>query len=456
MEDAEDPIFLKSETLKQYVATVCVSLGAICTGCVLAWTSPVLPQLVQENIITSDQEGIVGSMLALGSLISALPAGYLADKFGRKKTLISLAIPLLLNWIFIVFANGALMLYTARFFAGIAAGAMCVCAPMYIGEIAEASIRGALGSFFQMFICTGILLTAVFGSFLSWLHLSILLGIFPIIFAIGMFLMPETPFYLVKIGNLNEARRELRYFRGETYKHVDRELREVEKFVEEANANKAGIKDLFSSRANKKAIISGIGIMIFQQFSGINAVIFYTVTIFKSAGSALSPDLATIIVDGVQLGAALCSVMLIERANRKFYLRLSSMGMCVCLAALGVYFHLQLNGVKASGLGTLPLASLVLFIVAFSMGFGPVPWMIMSELFAPEIKGLASGLAVMTNWICVFLVTFTFPLMNTHLGGHITFYIFSIIMIIGTIFVQCFIPETKGKTLQEIQEILNR
>ncbi|KAI4461916.1 sugar transporter [Holotrichia oblita] len=456
MEEAEDPILLKGEKLKQYVAAICVSLGAICAGCVLAWTSPALPKLVQDKVITPDQEGIVGSMLALGALISALPAGYFADKFGRKKTLISLAIPFMLNWILIVLANGPFMLYIARFLAGLAAGAMCVCAPMYIGEIAEASIRGALGSFFQMFICTGILLTAIFGSFLSWVWLSAFLGIFPIIFAASLFFMPETPIYLVKMRDLNEARQSLKYFRGYQYKYVDVELREIEKFIEEANANKAGIKDLFASRANKKAIISGVGIMIFQQFSGINAVIFYTVMIFKSAGSSLSPDLATIIVDIVQLVAAVSSVMLIERANRKFYLRLSSMGMCVCLAALGLYFHLQMNGVKASWLGTLPLASLVLFIVAFSMGFGPVPWMIMSELFAPEIKGVASGLAVMTNWICVFIVTFTFPLMNTHLGGHITFYIFAIIMIIGTIFVQLFVPETKGKTLQQIQEILNR
>lgn len=433
-----------------------VSIAAISTGSVLAWTSPVLPQLVQENLITQDQEGVVGSMLAVGSLISALPAGYFADRFGRKRTLISLAVPLLINWILIIFANGAMMLYTARFFAGLAAGAICVCAPMYIGEIAEASIRGALGSFFQMFICTGILLTAVFGSFLSWVWLSVFLAVFPIIFALSLFFMPETPIYLVKVGNLGEARTAIRYLRGDRYKHVERELQEIEKFIEEANANKVGIKDLFSSRANKKAIISGIGIMIFQQFSGINAVIFYTVTIFKSAGSSLSPDLATIIVDLVQLVAAMFSVMLIERANRKFYLKISSMGMGFCLAALGVYFHLQLNGVKIFGLGILPLGSLVLFIIAFSMGFGPVPWMIMSELFAPEIKAMASGLAVMTNWICVFLVTFTFPLMNAHLGGHVTFYIFAVIMAIGTVFVQFFIPETKGKTLQEIQAILNR
>lgn len=109
-----------------------------------------------------------------------------------------------------------------------------------------------------------------------------------------------------------------------------------------------------------------------------------------------------------------------------------------------------------AGLGILPLASLGLFIVAFSLGFGPVPWMIMGELFAPEIKGVASGLAVMMNWALVFVVTFSFPLMNSGLGGHVTFYIFAAIMVVGTTFVKFVVPETRGKSLQEIQQILSK
>lgn len=135
---------------------------------------------------------------------------------------------------------------------------------------------------------------------------------------------------------------------------------------------------------------------------------------------------------------------------------LSSLGMLVCLAALGLYFHLQKLEVSFAGLGILPLASLVLFIVTFSLGFGPVPWMIMGELFAPEIKGIASGLAVMMNWALVFVVTFSFPLMNSGLGGHVTFYIFAAIMAVGTAFTKLVVPETRGKSLQEIQQTLSK
>ena len=405
--------------------------------------------------LTESQGGVVGSMLALGSLLSALPAGYLAERFGRKSTLISLTLPFTVNWLLIVFANGPTMLYIGRFFSGVAAGAMCVCAPMYIGEIAEASIRGALGSFFQMFICTGILTAYVFGSIFTWRVLSLVLAMVPFIFAAAMTMMPETPIFLVKIGDKHRAKLALQYFRGPDC-DVDEELRSMEADVEKTKENTGELSKLISTRGNRKALIAGIGIMMFQQLSGINAVIFYTIPIFQSAGSNLSSNLAAIVVAVVQLVFAYVSVMVIERANRRFYLKLSAIGMASCSAALGMYFHLKTANVTFPGLGILPVGSLVLFIVAFSMGFGPVPWMIMSELFAPEIKEVASGLAIMTNWMFTFVVTFSFPLMKTYLGSHVTFYIFCVIMVCGTAFVHVFVPETRGKTLKEIQTLLNK
>ncbi|XP_022900739.1 facilitated trehalose transporter Tret1-like [Onthophagus taurus] len=454
--DVEDPMLVETKKVKQYIAAICVSLGAVCTGSVLAWTSPVIPQLEEQNILTEAQSGIVGSMVPFGALVAALPAGYLAEKYGRTKTILGLVIPFLINWVLILLNNGPFMLYVARFFAGIAAGAMCVCAPMYIGEISQASIRGSLGSFFQMFICAGILSSYLLGAFLNWFWMSFVLASFPFIFAACFYFMPETPVYLVKQGLMGRAEEVLKYFRGEQYKNAERELLEINSYIKESQEKTSNLRDLFTSKANRKAVLSGVGIMFFQQFSGINAVIFYTGAIFGSASDAISPDLSSIIVGIVQLISAYVSVMIIERANRKFYLKLSSVGMAVCLMSLGLYFHLTHSKVTFAGLGILPLASIVFYIIFFSMGFGPVPWMIMSELFAPEIKALATGLAVMTNWLCAFAVTLTFPILNVQLGAHVTFYLFCAIMNIGTIFVQLVIPETKGKSLKEIQEILNR
>lgn len=148
-------------------------------------------------------------------------------------------------------------------------------------------------------------------------------------------------------------------------------------------------------------------------------------------------------------------VATVERAGRKVILMGSSTGMAASLVTLGVYFHLQLNG-KAEGMGLLPVFSLVIFICTFSMGYGPVPWMMMAELFAPEIRGVASGIAVLTNWGFVWLVTFCFPLMNANLGPHITFYVFAAVMGVATPFVFFAVPETKGRSVKEIQEALAR
>ncbi|KAB0794305.1 hypothetical protein PPYR_11144 [Photinus pyralis] len=497
MDSVIEPMLLESVKLEeaqkknQYIGAVCVSLGAVCAGTVLAWTSPVLPQIqipksnmtnatggvsLNETILTNltqvlgnatlnstdigfkltESEGsLVGSMLAIGALISAIPGGYIADRIGRRNINMLIAIPYIINWLLIVFASNAVMLYIARFFAGLATGAVCVTAPMYIGEIAEVSVRGRLGSFFQMCLCFGIFLTYLVGALLPWVGLSWVLLAIPILFAIAMYFLPDTPVYLIKCGRVTDADKSLRYFRGPNY-NVSNEMKVIEANLAASEEKKAGLKDLVASRGNRKAMIAALGLMLFQQMSGINAVIFYTVPIFQSAGTSMSSDVAAVTVSIVQFVIAYVAAMIIDKRGRRFYLMLSSIGMMVCVAALGLYFHLKLNKISFAGLGMLPLSSLVLFIVAFSLGLGPIPWMILSELLAPEIKGVGSGITVMTNWLFVFVVTFSFPLMNSGLGGHITFYVFAVILFLATCFVYYYVPETKGKTLSEIQMLLNK
>ncbi|XP_018333075.1 facilitated trehalose transporter Tret1-2 homolog isoform X2 [Agrilus planipennis] len=458
----------KQDTQKknQYIAATCAALGAICAGTTLAWSSPALPQLVVPAGTNTSRPGVsfqlteaegslVGSMLAIGALFSAIPAGFIADKFGRKQTNLMLVVPYTVCWLLTVFATNAYMLYAARFFAGLATGAICVTAPMYIGEIAEPSIRGTLGTFFQLFMCLGILATYVIGAFINWVGLSAILAMAPIIFASSLWFMPETPIFLVKIRDLKGAEESLKYLRG-AYANVRSELKVIDEEVSLAQSKKVGFKDLFGTRANRIALVTGLGLQALQQLSGINAVIFYTVPIFKSAGSTLPPNLAAVVVSIVQTITCYFAAMVIDKANRRFFLTVSSVGMTICLTALGCYYHLILLDIHVYGLGILPLGSLVLFIMAYSIGFGPVPWMIMSEIFAPEIRGFGSGLAVTTNWINAFIVTFSFPIMNAILGGHITFYIFSIIMGLATIFVYAVVPETRGKSVTEIQNMLNK
>ncbi|CAH0401707.1 unnamed protein product [Chilo suppressalis] len=421
----------------QYVAAVAAAIGAVIAGTILAWTSPALPQLIPMpsqsdntnkttvnfvnnngtliNSLGQPADFLLDTKDTIGALIVALPVGYLAQKLGRKPTILLLAVPFMLNWLLIIFANGAGMLIAARFVAGLGTGGICVAAPMYIGEIAETSIRGSLGAFFQLFLTVGILFTFV--------------------------------------NRRRDAEKALRWLRGPDA-DLAGELEDMQKEVDNASRQRGGIGSMFTQRSTCMAFICSLGLMFFQQFSGINAVIFYTNQIFQSAGSDIPPGIATIIVGVVQTIATYISSLLIERAGRRILLLQSSIIMGICLVVLGVYFKLQENGLDLAAIGWLPLVCLVLFIISFSMGFGPIPWMMMAELFPVEFRGTASGISVIVNWLLVFVVTLCFPLMKDAIGIYSCFWFFAAFMVLCTFFVFFLIPETKGKTISQIQAIL--
>ncbi|KAH0558174.1 hypothetical protein KQX54_014750 [Cotesia glomerata] len=426
----------ESKKLWQYLAAFSASILAIGVGSSLAWTSPVLIKLSAKDSwlpVSEEQGSWVSSLLAIGAMAGAFPAGSLADKLGRKKALLLLAGPFLLSWTMIVFAKSVWVLYIARFVGGISVGASCVLVPTYIAEIASPSARGTLGAIFQLFLAFGIVLTFVLGSTVSYTVLGILCGLVEVIFIAAFFWMPESPMWLVGQGRKPEASIALGVFRGDGYDTCE-EISEMQREVEENATKKSSVFDLIKTSGARKAVLASFGLMAFQQLSGVNAVIFYTVTIFKAAGSSLNSDVAAIIVALVQAIMAGVAALIVDRSGRKPLLIFSSSFMAISLVALGLYFNLKDGGKDVSNLGWLPLVSLTLFMIAFSVGLGPIPWMIMGELFTTETKAMASGLAVMLNWFLVFLVTKTFPSMKEQLGAAVTFWVFAGIMVVATVF----------------------
>ncbi|KAJ9581443.1 hypothetical protein L9F63_023375, partial [Diploptera punctata] len=440
----------------QYMAAVFATFGAMAAGTVLAWTSPILPELQSTNStlpVTPDEGSWIGALVAVGAIAGALPAGYLAERFGRKLVIISLSAPFLLSWLIILFASSVGLLYLARLVAGLATGASCVVIPMYIGEIAEKSIRGSLGSLFQLMLTVGILYTYVFGAACDYMWLAILSAVIPVALLVTFWKMPESPAYLIKKYMTDEARTSLQFFRGPQY-NVANELQDLENDLTKSTQEEVSFKDLISDLGTRKALIISLGLMIFQQLSGVNAVIFYTVKIFEAAGSTLDPNVATIIVGVVQIIFTFVAGAIVDRAGRRILLLTSASVMCLCLAILGFYFHLKNKGDDVSNIGIIPLICVNVFIVVFSLGFGPIPWMMTGELFAANVKGTASSIAVCTNWTLVFIVTFSFEKLLEVLHEHFTFWLFAFICGIATAFVFFVVPETKGKSLTEIQEML--
>ncbi|XP_030376181.1 facilitated trehalose transporter Tret1-2 homolog isoform X2 [Scaptodrosophila lebanonensis] len=468
---------VKTSKTRQYLAAFIVCLGAVAAGTALAWTSPVLPQISAPSNgntttanstvangttttpsdvglqLTPEQQTWVSSLLAIGAFFGALPTGYIADAIGRRYTALAMDIPFVLAWLSIIFAKSAGWLYFGRLLIGISTGSFCVVAPMYISEIAETSIRGTLGTLFQLLLTFGILLVYLIGSVVSWKTLSVLCLFVPIALFIGMLILPETPVYLLKKGRRADAALSLKWLWGR-FCDSRSAIQVIQNDLDQAGTD-ASFLDLFSNRAARNGLIISMLLMFFQQFSGINAVIFYTVPIFKSAGSTLNPSICSIIVGAVQVIMTLTASLLIERAGRKILLLFSSTVMTICLAILGAYFDMKDSGKDVSAIGWLPLLCVVLFMITFSVGYGPIPWLMMGELFLPDVKATAVALTVMSNWFCVFVVTKCFGSMIAAWGSDMTFWFFAACMAIATLYVATMVLETKGKSSQQIQMWLN-
>lgn len=222
----------------------------------------------------------------------------------------------------------------------------------------------------------------------------------------------------------------------------------------ETSSKSDSFMDLFRVRANRNGFFICLALMFFQQFSGINAVIFFAQSIFNAAGSTMDPAISVIVIGVVQVLSTVLAAVLVERAGRKILLLQSSIIMSLCLISLGTFFHLQKTGHDVSNIGFIPLVSLVLFIVSFSLGYGPIPWMMMGELLNADVKSIATSITVLYNWISVFIVTQSFPAMIGAFGNDVTFWSFAVIMMIGTVFGMKYLFETKGKSNAQIMMIL--
>lgn len=449
--------------LPQYIAALSATLGALAAGSLLGWSSPVIFKLTQANSTEYDfpvsemQGDWIASIINLGAAAVCFPIGLIMDAIGRKKTMLYLVIPFTLGWLLITFGTNVGMLIAGRFITGVAGGAFCVTAPAYTSEIAQDSIRGTLGSYFQLMITIGILFSYVVGSYTSVFLFNLLCTFIPIIFGIIFFFMPESPNYLVVKGQNDEAREALIKLRGRDY-DVDYELDNLKQKAEEAKNNPVSFVSAITKKTAIKAIVICYALMVFQQLSGINAVLFNTSKIFSAGGAAIDASVSTILIGVVQVIATFVSSLVVDKLGRRILLLLSALVMCICTTALGVYFFLQdkhgLDSSIVEAINWMPLLSLSLFIIAFSLGFGPIPWMMSGELCLIDIKAFVGSTAGTLNWLLSFTVTSTFTSLNQAMGSGQVFWMFAGIMLVGFVFIFFVVPETKGKSVHEIQTML--
>ncbi|XP_043642871.1 facilitated trehalose transporter Tret1-2 homolog [Drosophila teissieri] len=442
-------------TFSQVLAALSVSLGSHVVGFVTSYTSPALVSMTDPSItsfeVTKDAGSWVGGILPLAALLGGIAGGPMIEYLGRRNTILATAVPFIVSSLLIACAVNVAMVLCGRFLAGFCVGICSLSLPVYLGETLQPEVRGTLGLLPTAFGNIGILVCFVAGSFMDWSMLAFLGAALPVPFLILMFLIPETPRWYVSRGREERARKALSWLRGKEA-DVEPELKDLIQF--QADADRLATQNTMLEmlkRNNLKPLSISLGLMFFQQFSGINAVIFYTVQIFKDAGSTIDSNICTIIVGAVNFVATFISIVLIDRTGRKILLYASDIAMILTLFVLGGFFYCKAHGPDVSHLGWLPLTCFVIYIMGFSLGFGPIPWLMMGEILPAKTRGASASVATSFNWFCTFVVTKTFQDLTVALGAHGAFWLFGAICVVGVFFVIFCVPETRGKTLEDIE-----
>lgn len=444
---------------------------AILTLWVISFISEAVPTDAAALKGTSDTiKGFVIAGALIGCVIGGSIAGFISRSLGRKNGLFISAIAFFISAIgawkpeaFNFF--GTLDVYSFvvyRIIGGIGVGLASMISPMYIAEIAPANTRGKLVSFNQFAIIFGMLVIYFVNYFIAkqgdeqWLitdgwRLMFLSGAIPAgIFIVLLFFVPETPRYLVLNGQESKALKVLNKIAGEQQAKVI--LEEIKGTLHEANAPWMSYGFL--------VIFVGILLSVFQQFVGINVVLYYAGNIFRNMGASTDSSLLqTIIVGAVNLAFTVVAIMTVDKYGRKPLMIIGSLGMAVSMILLGFTFFLgQSGGALTTGQGYAALAFMLLYTAAFAMSWGPVCWVLLAEIFPNSIRA-ALSIAVAAQWIANWVVSLTFPMMNdnvwlTEKFNHgFSYWIYGIMGILSAVFMWKFVPETKGKTLEEMEKL---
>ena len=442
-----------SPSQKNYVMFISAiaALGGLLFGfdtAVISGTTPFIKPFFGLNDIWL---GWTVSSLLFGCIIGVISAGKPSDRFGRKKTLMAAAFLFIISAFGSALANKLSMFIFFRITGGLGVGIASMLSPMYISEISPAAHRGRLVSFNQLAIVIGILLAFISNALLvdtgenNWRWMLAVMGVPALLFFIFLFFAPESPRWLVQKGFSEKAFIILEKINGDIA--AQQEIQAIEESIR--NEEDSGtFREVFSPRM-RPILIIGVFLCVFSQVTGINSIMYYAPVIFQSIGAGASSAVTqTAIIGGGNLVFTFLAISLIDRLGRKPLLIGGVTGMIVSLTSIAAAFFLQKTE------GYIILFLILVYIASFSASVGAVTWVIVSEIFPNKLRSKAMSVSIVSLWLANFLLILVFPLMLSRLGGATAFLIFDVMCVILLVFTILRVPETRGKTLEELEKIL--
>ncbi len=454
---------------KSYVFAISMvsAMGGLLFGydwVVIGGAKPFYERFFDIANIPSLQAWAMSSAL-IGCIIGAVSSGLISDKYGRKKPLLLAAALFTISALGTGLVSRFDIFIVYRMLGGIGIGLASALSPMYIAEVAPAKMRGGFVSLNQFTIVIGILAAQIINMLIAedvplgasdefirsswngqmgwrWMFLAEVIPAFS--FFVLIFFVPESPRWLIKSGKKEKALPTLVKIGGKTYAH--NEIVEIEATLKDASS-KVDLRILLKPKY-RKVLVLGVFLAVFQQWCGINTVFNYADEIFTTAGYGVSDMLFNIVITGtVNLVFTLVAMFTVDKWGRKKLMLFGAAGLAVTYLLLGSAFYFQLKGVAV-------LSLVVIAIAVYAISLAPITWVILSEIFPNRIRGAAMALATFALWVACFILTFTFPLLNEALGASGTFWVYATICLLGFVFVLLKLPETKGKSLEEIEKEL--
>lgn len=436
-----------------YIVAVIASLGGLLSGYDTGVISGALLFINESFNLTDTLQGVLVSSILIGAVVGASTNGILADIFGRKKIIILTAIIFILGSLMCAFAPNILVLIFSRIFVGLAVGIVNFVIPLYLSEISPKHIRGTLVSLYQWAITAGILfaylINAIFAHVTFDWRFMLAAGVIPgLILLTGMLFMHDTPRWLVMKGRYAQAKEILEKIDSQT--NSDEQIQAIQLTLQDSS-NKTKNKVIFEKWMFMPFVV-GIGVMFTQICTGINTIIYYAPTIFKNVGfdSNIGAIYATVGIGVVNFLMTIVAMYFIDRLGRKPLLYFGLIGIMISLLAIGCAF--QFIDYFGENLKWVTVGGLITYIVCFAVSLGPVCWILVSEVFPLKIRGVAMSICSVSNFVFNFFVISSFPVLLNRVGGTITFCGFAFVSLLCIIFVYFYVPETKGISLEKIEE----